>query len=151
MDTMQNRQIFCCSPHQLTVALRSDWICRHTTPALSVISNGCYSYCCVFRFYIADGSIRILLYYTQIFCICQCCFWDFHGNPFSDFFGKTFLNRPADSLRSLPATSPYATLLNSLSMLFSLQSYCPAQLPSLTPTAQCLLSAPLWYNNITPL
>lgn len=135
MDTMQNHQIFCCSPHQLTVALRNDWICRHTTPTLSVISNSCYSYCCVFCLYIADGNIRILLYYTQIFCICQCCFWNFHENNFLDFFWKIFPNRP----------------INSLSVPFFSQSYCPKQLPVLTPTAQCLLPAPHGYNDTTPL
>jgi len=37
-----------------------------------------------------------------------------HGNQFPDFFGKTCLNRPADSLRCLPVTAvrpvPYRNL-----------------------------------------
>lgn len=37
-----------------------------------------------------------------------------HGNPFSDFFGKTCLNRPADSLRCLPVTAVRPVLYRNL-------------------------------------
>ena len=36
---------------------------------------------------------------------CKRFFLTLHGNQFSDFFGKTCLNRPADSLRCLPVTA----------------------------------------------
>ena len=36
---------------------------------------------------------------------CKRFFLTLHGNQFSDFFGKTCLNRPAESLRCLPVTA----------------------------------------------
>ena len=52
----------------------------------------------------------------------------FHGNPFSDFFWKTCLNRPADSLRCLPVTAVrpvlYRNLQSNYTQFLHFVSFC---------------------------